>query len=66
MFTYIQQLLSSGIVTIFLWILLILQNLSGLYMSTFMPLYLSEDLVWERGEAYTGFWWGNLREKDHW
>ena len=18
-----------------------------------------------RGEAYTGFWWGNLREKDH-
>jgi hypothetical protein len=19
----------------------------------------------ERGEAYTGFWWGNLGEKDH-
>jgi len=19
-----------------------------------------------RGEAYTGFWWGNLRETDHW
>jgi len=19
-----------------------------------------------RGEAYTGFWWGNRREKDHW
>jgi hypothetical protein len=19
----------------------------------------------ERGEVYTGFWWGNLREKDH-
>jgi len=18
-----------------------------------------------RGEAYTGFWWGNLKEKDH-
>jgi len=21
--------------------------------------------VWMRGEAYTGFWWGNLRERDH-
>jgi hypothetical protein len=21
--------------------------------------------VWERGEVYTGFWWGNLRERDH-
>jgi len=20
--------------------------------------------VWRRGEAYTGFWWGNLRETD--
>jgi len=19
----------------------------------------------ERGEAYTGFWWGNLKERDH-
>jgi hypothetical protein len=21
--------------------------------------------VWERGEAYTGFWWANLKERDH-
>jgi len=21
--------------------------------------------VWGRGEAYRGFWWGNLRERDH-
>jgi len=21
--------------------------------------------VWGRGEAYTGFWWGNLSERDH-
>jgi hypothetical protein len=21
--------------------------------------------VWGRGEASTGFWWGNLRERDH-
>ena len=21
--------------------------------------------VWEKGEAYTGLWWGNLRERDN-
>jgi len=21
--------------------------------------------TWGRGEVYTGFWWGNLRERDH-
>jgi len=22
-------------------------------------------LIWGKGEVYTGFWWGNLRERDH-
>jgi hypothetical protein len=22
-------------------------------------------MFWGKGEAYTGLWWGNLRESDH-
>jgi hypothetical protein len=21
--------------------------------------------AWKKGEVYTGFWWGNVRERDH-
>ena len=21
--------------------------------------------MWGRGEVYTGFWWGNVKERDH-
>jgi hypothetical protein len=21
--------------------------------------------IWVRGEVHTGFWWGNVRERDH-
>jgi hypothetical protein len=23
------------------------------------------NMLWGRGEVYSGFWWGNLRERDH-
>jgi hypothetical protein len=26
---------------------------------------VEEVAEWGRGEAYTGFWWGILRERDH-
>ena len=22
--------------------------------------------MWSRGKVYTEFWWGNLREREHW
>ena len=28
-------------------------------------LYFFYWIVWGRGEAYTGVWWGNVRVRDH-
>ena len=52
-----------------------------LHIEELNDLYCSPNIVWVikptrirwaghvarmgRGEAYTGFWWGNLRERDH-
>jgi hypothetical protein len=46
-------------------------ELNDLYCSPNIVLVKSRRMRWERhvarmvgGEAYTGFWWGNLRERD--
>jgi hypothetical protein len=50
------------------------KKLNDLYSSpTFVPVIKSRKMTWAghvapigRGEACTGFWWGNQRERDHW
>jgi len=49
------------------------EGLNDLYCSSIMvQMMKSRRMIWAghvarmgRGEAYTGFWWGNLRERDH-
>ena len=49
------------------------EELSNLYSSpNIVRVIKSREMRWVghvarigRGEAYTGFWWGNLRERDH-
>jgi len=49
------------------------EELNDLYSSpTIVPMIKARRMRWAghvvrmgRGEAYTGLWWGNLRERDH-
>jgi hypothetical protein len=43
-------------------------QVSELYFSSLSICYAVHDerRVWGRGEICTGFWWGSLREGDHW
>jgi hypothetical protein len=50
------------------------QELNDLYSSpNIVRVIKSKRMIWAgyvacvcgRGEAYTGFWWGNVRERDH-
>jgi len=55
------------------WRILHYVELNDLYsLPNIVRVMKSRRMVWaahvavrERGEAYTGFWWGNLRERDH-
>jgi hypothetical protein len=50
------------------------EALNGLYcLPSIVPVIKSRRIRWAghvacmgRGEAYTGFWWGDLRERDRW
>ena len=54
------------------WRKLHIEGLNDLYSSNIVRLIKSRRMRWAghvarmgEGEAYTGFWWGNLRERDH-